>query len=68
MKKYSFQKLFIRLLDAGLSSAKLAEMSGVSPASIHRLKQGKVIKLESLIKICNTLQCELHDIMDISEK
>lgn len=33
MRKYDFRKLFIRMMDDGLSCAKLSELSGVSPAS-----------------------------------
>ena len=68
MRKYDFRKLFIRMMDDGLSSAKLSELSGVSSASIQRLKTGQVIKLDSLLKICDVLHCELSDIMDVSEQ
>ena len=68
MRKYDFRKLFIRMMDDGLSSAKLSELSGVSSASIHRLKTGQVIKLDSLLKICDVLHCELSDIMDVTEQ
>ena len=68
MRKYDFRKLFIRMMDDGLSCAKLSELSGVSSASIHRLKTGQVIKLDSLLKICDDLHWELSDIMDVSEQ
>lgn len=68
MKKYDFRKLFIKMMDVGLSGAKLSVLSGVSSASIHRLKEGKAIKLDSLLKICSVLKCELNDIMDVREK
>ena len=67
MKQYSFRKLFIRLLDLGISNSKLASMAGISPASVNRLKNGQVIKLDSLLKICDALQCELDDIMEVSD-
>ena len=68
MRKYDFRKLFIRMMDDGLSCAKLSVLSGVSSASIHRLQTCQVIKLDSLLKICDVVHCELSDIMDVSEQ
>ena len=68
MKQYSFRKLFIRLLDLGISNSKLASMAGISPASVNRLKNGQVIKLDSLLKMCDVLKCNLDDIMEVSQK
>lgn len=67
-KQYSFRNLFIMMLDRNLSNSDLAQLSGVSAASIGRLKRGKPIGLESLLKICEALNCNLDDIMEIKEK
>ena len=68
MKQYSFRKLFFKLLDLGISNSKLASEAGISPASVDRLKHGHVIKLDSLLKICDVLKCNLDDIMEVSPK
>ena len=65
MRKYDFSNLFIKMMDLRLSSAKLVELSGVSAASIHRFKNGQVIKQDSLINIRDVLHCGLQDILEV---
>ncbi len=42
----------------------LKELSGVSAASIAKLGKGENITTDVLLKICESLDCKLEDIME----
>lgn len=63
--KYSFKKLFIKLIECDLSKKQLADMAGISYSSISRLANNQRIGMDSLMKICSVLNCSLEDIMDV---
>ena len=66
--KYNFNKLWKKLIDLNMTKNELVEKSGVSRSSLSRMKRGYPIALDCLMRICNVLNCELGDIMDIEEK
>ena len=65
--KYNFNKLWKKLIDLNMTKNELVEKSGVSRSSLSRMKRGYSIALDCLMRICNALNCELGDIMDIEE-
>ena len=65
--KYKFNKLWRKLIDLNMTKNELVEKSGVSRSSLSRMKSGYPIALDCLMRICNALNCELGDIMDIEE-
>ena len=54
------------LSDAGLSVTELSERVGITMANISILKNGKAkaIKIQTLDKICEALDCEPGDILE----
>lgn len=66
--KYNFNKLWKKLIDLNMTKNELVEKSGVSRSSLSRMKRGYPIALDCLMRICNVLNCELGDIMDIEEQ
>lgn len=66
--KYNFNKLWKKLIDLNMTKNELVEKSGVSRSSLSRMKRGYPIALDCLMRICNTLNCELGDIMEVEEK
>lgn len=45
----------------------LKEISGISTASIAKFGRGDNITTAVLLKICNALDCDLSDIMELIE-
>lgn len=45
----------------------LKEISGISTASIAKLGRGDNVTTAVLLKICNALDCDLSDIMELIE-
>lgn len=65
--RISYNKLWKLLIDKNLNKQKLREMSGVSSASIAKLGKGENITTDVLIKICESMNCHLEDIMETIE-
>lgn len=62
--RISYNKLWKMLIDKGMNKHDLKELSGVSSASIAKLGKGDNITTDVLIKICESLDCTLEDIME----
>ncbi len=63
----SYKKLWKLLIDRDLKKKDLQRMSGVSAASITKLGNNENVNTEILDKICLALDCDVADIMEITE-
>ena len=64
--KVSYKRLFKLLIDRDLKKKDLAELSGVSTATITKMyREGAIINVDVLVKICVALNCTFDDIMEI---
>jgi len=59
-----YKRLFKLLIDKKMTNAKLSEKAGFSANIITRLKKDNYISLESIEKICCTLNCGVDDILE----
>ena len=59
-----YNRLFHMMIDKKITNAQLKEMTGVSGNIITRLKRNEYISLESIEKICKTLNCNVDDILE----
>lgn len=59
-----YNRLFHMMIDKIITNAQLKEMTGVSGNIITRLKRNEYISLESIEKICKTLNCSVDDILE----
>jgi len=64
-KTITYKKLWKLLIDRNMSRSQLKTATGVSTASIAKLGKGENITTGVLIKICEGLQCDLTDIMEL---
>lgn len=60
----SYKKLFHILLDRGITNTQLQKMAGYSANITTRLKNDTYVSLESIEKICRTLDCGVDDILE----
>ena len=60
----SYDRLFHMMIDRKITNAQLMKMCGFSANIITRLKKDEYISLESLEKICRTLNCGVDDILN----
>ena len=60
----SYKKLFHLLIEKEMSNADLQKQAGFSANIITRLKRNEYIRLQSIEKICNVLDCRVDDILE----
>lgn len=66
---YSYNKLWKRLIDYNMNKVTLREKAGLSTTTLARLSKNEKVSLDAIGKICETLHCNIGDIMDyISEE
>ena len=61
----SYKKLWKLLIDKDMKKKDLCVNAGISPASIIKMGRGGHVTTEILLKICNALNCQVEDIMEI---
>ena len=61
---YNFNKLWHVLLDKKMSKKQLAEKSGVSVASLGRMKKGQALSYDRMMRICKAVECDIKEIME----
>lgn len=62
--RISYNKLWKMLIDKNMKKSDLKERAGISSASIAKLGKGENITTDVLIRICETMDCNLEDIME----
>ncbi|WP_270808573.1 helix-turn-helix domain-containing protein [Clostridium fessum] len=62
--QFSYNPLWKMLIDRGLKKRELQEMSDVSAASIAKLGRNENVTTEVLLRICESLDCDIQDIME----
>lgn len=60
----SYKKLFHMLVDLDMTAVQLQQQAGYSANITTRLKKNSYVSLESIEKICRTLDCKVDDIVE----
>lgn len=63
----TYKKLFHLLIDKGMTNAELMEKAGFSANIITRIKRDNYVSLDTIEKICKSLQCNVDDILEFTE-
>ena len=66
--RFTYKKLWKKLIDQNLKKSDLQEMTGLSSRSIAKLGRDENVSMDSLLKICVVLNCGLSDIVDMEEE
>lgn len=64
----SYNRLWKLLIDRGMTKQDLRKITGLSSASIAKLGKGQNVNTDVLIRICNALNCDLHDIVEAVQR
>lgn len=62
---FSYNKLWKLLIDKGMNKKGLREKSGISTTSMAKLGKGENITTDVLLKICECLNCDISEIMEV---
>lgn len=63
----SYKKLWKLLIDKDMLKKDLQKKAGISSASITKLGKNENVNTDILEKICKALDCDISDIMQMSE-
>jgi putative transcriptional regulator len=63
----SYKKLWKLLIDKDMKKKDLRQATGMSTTSLAKLGKNENINTEILVKICKALECDIGDIMEVTE-
>lgn len=63
--RITFKPLWKLLIDRDMTREDLRRAAGLSPATIAKLGKDGNVTANVLLRICQTLQCNLEDIVEI---
>ncbi len=61
----SYKKLWKLLIDKDLKKKDLIALAGISNYTLNRLTRSENVNTNTLVKICDALDCQLCDIMEL---
>lgn len=62
----SYKRLWKLLIDRDLKKKDLVQLADISGYTINCLTKNENVNTETLVKICNALNCSIEDIMEIT--
>ncbi len=64
--KPSYNKLWKLLIDKGINKTQLCEQANISTNAMAKLGKNEPVHLEVIVKICEFLQCNIEDIVEVT--
>lgn len=62
-----YNKLWKLLIDRDIKKTELIRLAGVSTNVIARMSKNRPVAMESLVKICTALQCDIADVVEFKQ-
>ena len=63
----SYNRLWHLLLDQNMKKTQLCEKAGISSSTLAKLGKNEIVSIEVLERICDTLGCDIGDVMSFRE-
>lgn len=64
----SYKKLWKLLIDKDMNKTTLRKQSGITTTALAKLGKNENVSTEVLVKICNALNCDISDIMELTDE
>lgn len=61
----SYKKLWKLIIDREMTNVSVRKAAGISPATFTKLKNNGIVSLDVLIRLCDVLDCEIGDLVEI---
>lgn len=61
----SYVKLWKKLIDLGMKKKDLKKETGIGSTTLTKLNNNELVSMAVMIKICETLHCNIGEVMDI---
>lgn len=65
---YNYNKLWKMLIDRKMTKTAMRKQSGISTNMLAKMGRDEPVSMETLAKICTTLNCGLDDVVEIKQK
>lgn len=65
--RVSYKKLWKLLIDKEMTKVDLRNAAGISTGTLAKLGKNENVTTDILIKICNALDCDIADIVEIKK-
>ena len=65
--RVSYKKLWVLLAQKEISKADLRKRLKISPSTLTKLNKNEFIALSILVRICEELNCDIGDIMEVTK-
>lgn len=65
MRKVSYAPLWHLLIEKGMTKSRMRIEAELTTNVLARMNKGNHISLESLIRICDALDCELNEVVEL---
>lgn len=62
-----YKKLWILLIQNGITKPQLRKTANLSPATLTKLNKNEYVSMEMLARICRALDCDIGDIVEIHQ-
>ena len=64
MSKFSYKKLFKKLIDKDMKNTELMKKAKVSKSTFYKIKNVENVITDVLLRICNVLECDISEIVE----
>ena len=64
MPKFSYKKLFKKLIDIEMKNTELMKKAKMSRSTFYKIKNGENVTTDFLLRICNVLKCDISEIVE----
>ena len=61
----NYSKLWIMLIQKNITKPQFRSLANLSPATFTKLNKNQTVSMEVMARICQALQCNIGDVMDI---
>lgn len=61
----SYNKLWKLMIDNNINKTQLCNKADISTNAMAKLGKNESVQVDILVRICNTLECNIEDIMEI---
>lgn len=63
-----YTKLWKLMIDKSINKTELCKEAKISTNAMAKMGRNESVSLDTLIKICNVLKCDLNDIVEIKRE
>jgi putative transcriptional regulator len=63
--RISYKKLWMLIIDKEMSNVEVRKATAISPATFTKLKKNEIVSMEIVLKLCDYLDCDIGDIVEV---